>query len=426
MRIFLIISLVLFLPLSMLLAAGFSLGEFGGRAAAMGNAVTAQAYDASTLFYNPAGLGFLEGTHFYGGVTVISPSAKFVGAAPLLDETVHDAKEQIFPPVGLYVTHQFTDKIGAGISVTNPFGLGLGWEDDFPGRAISKDVTLQTFYISPIVAYQLMPELSVAAGADIVLSSINLQRNALLFNSEGVPGTGTEVAEAELEGSADPAFGFTAGIMYRKEKLGLGFMYRHSITLKTDNADASFTLLSGLDAKTAAIAGGLLVAQKVKTELNLPNYFVAGIYYKFTEKLGVEFDYSWYGWSVFDEIALEFEDERLNQTIAENYFDEYQLRVGAHYDLNENFSVRGGYIYDRTPQPIESVSPLLPDDTRNDFTFGLGYTNGKFTVDGGYMYVNIGERSTVEDGVGKNDNGFNGTYQSHAHLFFLSFGYTIK
>ena len=88
--------------------------------------------------------------------------------------------------------------------------------------------------------------------------------------------------------------------------------------------------------------------------------------------------------------------------------------------------MRAGYIYDKTPQPIESVSPLLPDDTRNDYTVGIGYKNGNFRVDGGYMYVDIGERTTVEDGVGKNDNGFNGTYNSNANLYFISFGYSIK
>ncbi|MCK5454339.1 MAG: outer membrane protein transport protein, partial [Calditrichia bacterium] len=139
-----------------------------------------------------------------------------------------------------------------------------------------------------------------------------------------------------------------------------------------------------------------------------------------------EFDYAWYGWSVFDEIVLEFEDPTLNQTIHEGYKDEYQLRLGAHYDCNEKFSVRAGFIYDRTPQPIESVSPLLPDDTRTDWTIGAGYKTGNFVIDGGYMYVNIGERSTVENGEGKNDNGFDGTYISHAHLIYLSLGYAIK
>jgi len=415
--------LVAALPTGMAYAAGFSIGEFGGRSAAMGNAVTAQAYDASTLFYNPAGLGFLEGTQFYGNITVISPSAKFVGADPLFDSTVHDAKEQIFPPLGLYATYRFNEKWAAGISLTTPFGLGLAWEDDFPGTPISKDAVLQTFYLTPLGAYQINPNLSVALGPDIVFSSLTLKRDVIVFDTPGVPSTGTkELVEAKLEGSGQVAIGFAGGIMYRQEKFGLGAMYRHSIKLQADDGKATFKI----DPTYQGLLSQVLVDQTVKAELSIPNYFVAGLYYKFTEKFGVEFDYAWYGWSIFDEIVLEFDDPTLNQTIPEGYKDEYQLRLGAHYDINEKFSVRAGFIYDRTPQPIESVSPLLPDDTRNDWTFGAGYKTGKFVIDGGYMYVDIGERSTVENGEGKNDNGFDGSYISHAHLFYLSLGYTIK
>ncbi|MCB9068542.1 MAG: outer membrane protein transport protein [Calditrichae bacterium] len=100
-------------------------------------------------------------------------------------------------------------------------------------------------------------------------------------------------------------------------------------------------------------------------------------------------------------IDLLFDDARLNQTIPEDYENSYQIRLGAHYDLNTIWQLRAGYIYDKTPQPIQSVSPLLPDDTRNDYSVGVGYKAGKFNVDAGYMFVDIGKRSTVEDGVGK-------------------------
>ena len=423
-RLLMVIIIGLF-PLVLAYGAGFGLGEFGGRAIGMGNAVIAQAYDASTIFYNPAGLAFLEGTNFYGGVTIIDPSTNFVGAYPYFNKTVYDAKKQIFPPVGIYISHRFSEKIAAGVSLTNPFGLGLAWGDGFPGDAISKDATLESYYITPVVSYKLLPELSVAIGPDLVITRLELKRTTLLFNT--APGTGTAVGQVDLKGTSDLGVGFIAGLMYQKDRLGLGFMYRHSIKSKVDDGDAKFTFLNNLDPKTLAIARGILIDQKVSAEIDFPNYFVAGLHYMILEKLGAEFDFAWYGWDVFKEINLKFkEDSRLDQTIPENYKNSIQLRFGAHYELTEQLSVRAGYIYDKTPQPIESVSPLLPDDTRNDYTIGLGYKTGNFRIDGGYMFVDIGQRSTVEDGVGKNDNGFNGTYNSNANLYFLSLGYTIK
>jgi long-chain fatty acid transport protein len=421
----LLVILVCLLPASMVMAAGFSIGEFGGRSATMGNAVVAQAYDASTLFYNPAGLGFLDGTQLYGNVSVIFSSAKFVGASPMFPDTVYKAKEQVFPPIGIYATHRFTEKFAVGLSLTTPFGLGLAWEDDFPGRFISRDVTLETFYLTPVVAYTISPNLSVSAGLDVVLSSVNLQRNILLFNSQ--PGTGTEVGEVEMDGSGKTAYGFTAGVMYKGEKLGLGAMYRHKVSLKIEDASAKFKVYDNITpAGVGAVAKGLFVDQNGGTEINIPNYFAVGIYYKLLENLGAEIAYAWYGWSVFDKLDLSFDNPQLNQSIAEDYKNEYQLRFGAHYDVSPSFQIRAGYIYDRTPQPIQSVSPLLPDDTRSDFTFGFGYTTGKFKVDAGYMFVDIGRRSTIENGEGMNDNGFNGEYNSRADILMLSLGYSIR
>ncbi len=410
------------------LAAGFGIGEFGARSSTMGNAVVARAFDASTLFYNPAGLVFLEGTQFYGGVTGIFARARFIGAAPYMDETVHLAVDQFFPPVGIFLSHRISENLAAGISLTNPFGLGVAWGDDFPGRFISKDVTLHSFYISPAIAYKLSPKLSVSVGLDVVLTTVSLERNVLLFNTDGVPGTGTEVGNVILDGAGDPAYGFTAGIQYRGDKLGLGASYRHNVTAEFNGADADFTVFTDrISPQMAAVASQLLVDQKGNTELAFPNYFAAGIYYQLLPKLGAEFTYAWYGWSKFDQLVLTFDDPRLNETIPEDYNDVSQFRFGVEYQVSDNFALRGGYIYDKTPQPIQSVSPLLPDDTRNDYSIGFGYKSGKFTLDAGYMFVDIGKRSTVdENGVGRNENGFNGVYNSKADLFMLSIGYLIK
>jgi hypothetical protein len=42
------------------------------------------------------------------------------------------------------------------------------------------------------------------------------------------------------------------------------------------------------------------------------------------------------------------------------------------------------------------------------------------------MLVDFGERSTVENGVGKNYDGFNGSYTSVANLLFFAVGYHFE
>ena len=415
----------------MAFGAGFALGEASARASSMGNAVVAQAYDAGTLFYNPSGIGFLTGTHFNGSFMAIAPKAKFVRAnfeGSAGDPTIHEAVDQVFPPVGLYVSHRLNDKFAFGLSFSTPFGLGFKWEDDFPGRFISKEVDLQSFYLTPVVAVMPTKELSLAVGLDVVFSNVLLRRNLLAFSTDTNPGT--DVGETELKGSSMGKIGFNVSAMYQTKRLGLGVAYRHSVKNEYDEADVNFTLYD-TPFKTL-VTGGLTangtygLAMSGSAEITFPASVNAGIYYKLADNLGVEVDFLYTFWNVFDEIPLNFENDALSQVIPEDYEDAFQLRLGAQYDVNDALALRAGYIYDQTPQPIHSVSPLLPDNDRNDFTAGIGYKTGNLTVDAGFMFVNTGKRSTLENGVGQNENGFNGTYSANATLFFVGLGYHLQ
>jgi long-chain fatty acid transport protein len=386
---------------SVVFSGGFELYEFGARSSSMGGAVVARSADASTVFYNPAGIAFLEGTNFYGGLTLVSSSNSFT---PVGTNVEYKAKSAIHTPIGVYFTHRFNEKLAAGIGVTNPFGLGLEWEKDFPGRQIARNSDLKSFYISPVVAYQVMEGLSIAAGPDLVLGSVTLENSPIIQPAEVV---------ATIEGNSKLAVGFALSAMYRAEKWGAGVLYRHSVKNKLEDGDATFK---------PNVPAYLLVDQKVSAEMSFPSIFSIGFYYRLLEQLGMEVDYMWYKWSEFNEIIIEFENPLLNQTIHEDYKNSEQMRVGLHYDLSPVLQLRLGYIFDQTPQPTKSLSPMLPDNDRNDFSIGLGYTHNNMQFDIGYMLVLFGERDTK----GRNEYGFEGTYSSTAHLFFVSYGIKIK
>ena len=59
-------------------AAGFALIEQSG--SSLGNAfagATASAEDASTIFFNPAGMTYIQGSQLVGALNLIKPSAEF-------------------------------------------------------------------------------------------------------------------------------------------------------------------------------------------------------------------------------------------------------------------------------------------------------------------------------------------------------------
>jgi long-chain fatty acid transport protein len=135
-----------------------------------------------------------------------------------------------------------------------------------------------------------------------------------------------------------------------------------------------------------------------------------------------EADVNWYQWSTFDELQLTFEtDPRLNQTIEEDYSSAFQYRFGIERVLNDAWAVRGGYFFDETPSPPESMSPLLPDANRHGFCLGGSWTSGMFRLDSALWYVLASERST--DGL--SHSAYDGTYKSHALTFGVSLGYAF-
>jgi long-chain fatty acid transport protein len=406
------------LLISFSFAGGFELYEFGAASSALAGATVARAWDASTVFYNPAGIAFLEGSNFYGGVTLITAKNKFVGASPLFDETIHESEDAIHTPIGIYYTHQFDNGIAAGIGVTNPFGLGLGWDkNEFPGRGIAFNTDLKSFYVSPVLAGKITDEFSVSAGLDLVLGMVTLERSVYMMDSETSPGT--EVAHTEITGTSDLAIGYTLSMQFRTEDVGFGLLYRAGVSNKLEEGDAKFTFL---DSPIRGFAENILMDQNVSAGIEFPGFISIGAYYKLLDNMGIEFDYMWTNWEVFEKIEFKFDDPNLDATVNEDYENSSTFRVGVHYDINEELQVRAGYIWDETPQPVHSVSPMLPDNDRNDYSIGLGYKMDNMQFDVGYMLVDFGTRSTLEDGVGQNEYGFNGEYSSMAHLFFLGYG----
>jgi len=67
-------------------ATGFSIYEAGSRATALGGAFTANADDGSALYYNAAGLSFIEGQTVDLNVIFIKPDFKFSGQLNKTDE----------------------------------------------------------------------------------------------------------------------------------------------------------------------------------------------------------------------------------------------------------------------------------------------------------------------------------------------------
>ena len=397
-------------------SSGFSIYEQGAKATAMGGAFIAQANDITSVFYNPAGITSMEGFRLGLGTTIIAPAFAFQGPTNVDPNLYTEAEKHIFPPSTFYTTYQINDDLTAGFGFFTLFGLGSEWDKDWPGRQLATTSEVQTFFLNPVVAYEVMDGLSIAAGFSAVVATVNLEYS-VWFGPRDVFG------ETKLDASTT-GYGFNLGLQYKPtEDLSLGVVYRDNVLLEFTDGDVTFDFPSTGNAQADGEVAAFFPNTGGSADLELPTLIGFGVAYQFTDKLIAEFDWMQLGWSSYDELVLKFDEPVAgrDESVAERkYEDSFSLRFGLEYMIEDDLAFRLGYIRDNRAVPDDYVEPSLPEGDRNLYSIGLGYKMDNLTIDGFYMLLTQDDR-TITNSV----EGFNGKYTGLGNLFGVSFEYGL-
>ena len=417
-----IFSLVFFGLSSLSHGAGFLIYEHGAAAMAMGGAFVALANNPSAIFHNPAGIAFLEGTQISFGTTLIRPNTSL--ELTNLATTVK-AVSQWFYPSNFYISHKMNDRVAVGFGFFNPYGLGTKWPEDYALRFLATEDDMKTFFFNPVVAVKLDENFSVSVGVTYVYGTLGFNRVNLI----DLTAYGGSVYEApiELKGTGD-AFGLNAGALYRGENFSLGFNWRGGFDLNLEGD------LAVDNSNIPAVFQPFVPTEAdVATTMSIPHVLGFGVAFNLTESLIFTADLHYILWSCFEEFALEVDypdpvpDD--TETFEENWKDSYVIRGGFQYMVNEKFALRAGFLYDKTPQPVETMDPILPDANRWAITGGFGYKSGNFVIDIAYQYEPFADRECENRGLVLHPvTGANlglGTYSTTAHLFGISIGFVF-
>lgn len=424
MRRFTVLAGAVLLAPALALGAGFSLYEHGARAVALGGAFAATADNPTAVYYNPAGLAFLEGTSFTAGVYGISFDSKIYGDSPYPGRAYKaEMDSRIFTPSHFYATGKVGERAGWGLGVYAPFGLGTAWPDNWAGRYITRRIDLEVYNVNPNFAYRFGDNLAVAVGADLFIVDLDLWRAVGMIN----PYTQvmTDIASVNMAASDEQAWGWNAALLWKLSGgLSVGLSYRSRVELDAEGK-AKFTQVRTGDQALDSIVAGMLpfgATPKVTSSITFPAETRLGLAWR-DEVVGVEVNWVRIGWSSFDDFPMVFPAyPQLSQTRVENYDDSSSYRLGFEYKASEKLAWQLGALYDETPVPVESVSPLLPDASRRGISVGVSYRLADaLRLDVGFLHLMFLDRSTQ----GKARDNFNGTYKSKAELLGFSLSYTF-
>jgi long-chain fatty acid transport protein len=435
-------------------AQGFGVFEHGTCAMARAGAGSAAPCDdGSAIFFNPAGLAGMRGWTISVGATGISALGSFVDD---LSGGETDMNNDPIPVPHVYAAYGITDRLTAGIGTFAPYGLATKWPETFAGRFNGFDNELRSIYVQPTLAYRIHDRISIGAGFDFVIGSVEINRrldlSAQAAPTPAPPGTTlrqlgiplhTDFAQARLRATRATGLGGNFGVRVdATDRVSFGARYLTRVTLDYDGNAAFEAIPTGitlpaanpfgvpggtpLDAVISRLglfsAAGPLADQGLTTSITMPDQLMAGVAVQVTPRLLLLGDYQWVNWSKFGRVDLDFANPATpDQALEENYRDTSGVRLGIDWTAAHRWTLRGGYVYHQAAAPDETVTPLLPEGARNEFAAGVGFqVSPKLRVDVAYQFVKQSDRPgrVREIRPGETAADVNtGMYKSRAHLF---------
>lgn len=419
-------------------AAGFQLLE--QNASGQGNAYAgsaAVAEDASTIYFNPAGLTYLSGPQLVVAVNAIDVDTRFSNRSttnPALITTARGDGGQAgglaFVP-SVYFSLPLNVQWTAGLGVSVPFGLKTEYDNTWRGRfhAVTSDV--KTLNINPTVAFKVNDKVSLGAGVswqrlDARLTSV-VDTSALIFSNGGGLVPNTE-SFAELKGD-DTSWGYNLGAIYQvSEATRLGLSYRSAIKYTvTGKATFQNPTLGGLP---GAIVAGALYNGNIKLDIKLPDTWIFSGAHKLSDRWEVLGDVSWTGWAKIPKLDAVRTDGALAGAILshtqENWRNTWRVAIGANYQYSDTLKLRMGTAYDQSPVDQDNYrTPRLPDNNRWWLSFGMQYKLSRVgAIDIGYSHLFVKDATISNNGQGADTASrglLDGTYNSSIDIFAVQY-----
>ncbi|MEG1616372.1 MAG: outer membrane protein transport protein [Bacteroidales bacterium] len=421
-------------------AEGYQVNLLSAKQAGMGHVGTAMKLGAESMHFNPAGMAFMEGTaDFSVGASGVFAKATYENTAK---DYKHHSDNDVSTPMYMYAGFRVYDNLKAGIALTTPYGSGMNWGDNWRGANLVQSISLKAFSLQPTIAWKVLDNFSVGAGAMIAYGNVDLSKALLMSNAYPQLGVSPDVALASvrLKGKSKVRAGFNVGVLWDvNDQWSLGASYRSKIKMKVTSGEASLRyssekiqqLIENLPVIGAALPK--LDQGTFSSELPLPANLTVGASYRPISGLEIAMNVQMVGWKAYDFLNVNFNEadiQMFNQNLEKNYKSSMAVRLGAQYALTPRFDVRAGIYYDQTPVDTDLYNPETPGMDKIGTSIGFSFKPFKgFSIDFAALYVaglgNDGTYPMKNLLTGKEEPPFEGHYTTSAFSPTLGLSYSF-
>jgi len=376
-------------------AAGFQLLE--QNASGLGNAYAgsaAVADNASTIYFNPAGMTQLQAREVSVGGALVKTSFDFKDNGSSVGTLAGSGNGSDGGTTGFipnaYMSWALSKDLYIGLGLGAPFGLKTEYDDDWVGAAHSITFEIKTINLNPSIAWRANDWLSLGFGVSWQRVEAEYVRK-VATGVVGVPAFNVFPASKVKLSLDDDSWGWNAGALFKlAPQTRLGISYRSTIKYETEG-----------DIKTTGPSAGLNAVGSVdaKAEIKMPDTFIVSLAHGINDRVELLGDVSWTGWSSIPKVDIVRASGAASGTVAQvldtDFRDTWRFAVGANYKVDDALKLKFGLAYDQTPvQDAEHRLTSLPDNNRTWFSAGAQWKLNKTTaldVGAAYLYVKDAE-----------------------------------
>jgi len=395
------------------LASGFALQE--QNVSGLGNSYAgsaAVAEDASTVFFNGAGLTQLDKASVAISLIDVNVNSKFHNggsvnalAQPLGTEGGNAGGSSLVPAV--YASMPVGNTFAVGLGINAPFGLKTEYSNDFMGRFQATKSEVKTMNVDAVFAFKPSNMVSFSVGIDYqkldaelnnmvnfdavaaqVLAAQSVPQgtiNTLLAGNPGLQGTGSVKGD-------DSKWGYDLGILVTPTtQTKIGLSYRSAINYHITGT-ATFTAPTSANGTMQAAISGARATALADGPITLDIKLPASARLALSQQLGSKFELlgevSWTQWSTVQALTIVRTSGAVLKNTPENWDNTWRYALGGNFKVNSNFKLRAGVAIDKSPVSDARRTPRLPDNDRTWLSLGAQWNIGSsFALDVGYAHL---------------------------------------
>ncbi len=401
------IFLFLFVFAQFAQAGGIQLYEQGQPSigtASVGQAALAD--DASTSYFNPAGMVRMKRSEVLLGSQLMLLSSEFH------PDEYNTRRGSNGGQAGgallggaAYFVYKPDPNIAVGLSINAPIGLGIDYDDNWKGRYFVQNSFLMVMDIDPTVAVRLTDWLSIGGGIDVYYGY--LKEESALFNLLRPDG------KIKMEYD-DWAVGFNLGVLVEPlEKTRIGLTYRSQVEMKL-KGDIDFENIGPLWTRAG------LENAFATTELTIPRTITMSLYQGITDSFAVVADVGWQNWSSMKKTKITTE-MGITESIERNWKDTWRVGGGVHYRICKPLLLKMGISYDSNPVSETDRLPDIPVDRQWRYAAGVDYDlNKDMVISLNWEFIDLG-KAPINHQIRPGGRRLSGDYDQFANIVSLSF-----